>query len=349
MRGRWAAGIIPRNFAWIIKSHLAVSERPGGSAPDHRRVRRQEEILWLRAQGFTRVVSLLASSHNLHAYEEFGLDYAHVPMGVHADFVTVLGELYPKLLGWLRAGDRILVHQDELGERVAGVCAGFLCWSGMIPELPLAISAVEQLLRRQLGSAGRTIAALAAEVPPPAEEERRPPVSAPGEVIVNLPREGREAVAAPVEAARQLPPAVEARPTAADVATEATEATVADLSLRRRTAAAQRLAARPAEAGSTDPAEPRPPEPSCKLAKPRPTPRTARTPAAPPAAHLVGTAAAKPAPQPAKAPARRPSKTPGRASGSKPAGAPAGKTARVERKADGAAGPATTRRQAGPR
>ena len=55
-------------------------------------------------------------------------------MGVYADIPTVLGELYPKLLGWLHAGDRILVHQDELGDRIAGVFAGFLWWSGMIPN-----------------------------------------------------------------------------------------------------------------------------------------------------------------------------------------------------------------------
>ena len=70
MKGRWAAGIVPRNFNWIIRDYLAISERPGGYAPNHRRVRRQEEILWLRAQGFNRVVSLLGSNHNLHAYEE---------------------------------------------------------------------------------------------------------------------------------------------------------------------------------------------------------------------------------------------------------------------------------------
>ena len=76
MKGKWAAGISPRNFAWIIKDRLAVSERPGGYARTHRRVRRQEEIIWIREQGFTRVISLLASPHNLHAYEELALDAA---------------------------------------------------------------------------------------------------------------------------------------------------------------------------------------------------------------------------------------------------------------------------------
>jgi hypothetical protein len=72
MRGRWAAGIVPRNFVWIIQDHLAVSERPGGQTSQHRKVRRQEEIIWLKSQGFTRVVSLLPSPHNLHAYDERG-------------------------------------------------------------------------------------------------------------------------------------------------------------------------------------------------------------------------------------------------------------------------------------
>ena len=53
MRGKWAAGISPRKFTWVVQDQLAVSERPGGFAPNHRRVRRQEEIIWLRVQGFT--------------------------------------------------------------------------------------------------------------------------------------------------------------------------------------------------------------------------------------------------------------------------------------------------------
>ncbi len=60
MKGKWAAGIPPRNFTWVIKDRLAMSERPGGFAPNHRKVRRQEEIIWLQMQGFTRVVSLAA-------------------------------------------------------------------------------------------------------------------------------------------------------------------------------------------------------------------------------------------------------------------------------------------------
>ena len=167
LKGRWADGIAPRNFAWIVQGRLAVSERPGGYAPHHRKVRRQEEILWLEAQGFTRVVSLLSSSHNLHAYEELGLPASHFGLPPHSDVRDVLMELYPAMLAWIYAGERLLVHQDELSERVAGVAAGFLCWCGVLPDPPRAIYAVEQLVRRQLGSDGRAIVALAALLPPP--------------------------------------------------------------------------------------------------------------------------------------------------------------------------------------
>ena len=58
MKGKWAQGIEPRNFHWVIKDQLAVCERPGGYGANHRRVRRQEEIIWIREQGFTCVISL---------------------------------------------------------------------------------------------------------------------------------------------------------------------------------------------------------------------------------------------------------------------------------------------------
>ena len=136
MRGRWAAGIPPRNFTWIIRDGLAVSERPGGFAPNHRRVRRQEEIIWLRVQGFDRVISLLPSPHNLHAYDEEGLAWAHYPVPPAADPRAVLADCYRDVDRALGAGQRVLVHQDELGDRLMGVVAGYLVWSGRVPTGP---------------------------------------------------------------------------------------------------------------------------------------------------------------------------------------------------------------------
>src|SRR5215210_2745814 len=59
LRGKWALGITPRNFTWIMKDKLAMCERPGGYGDNHRRVRRQEEIIWLRENGFGCLVRIM--------------------------------------------------------------------------------------------------------------------------------------------------------------------------------------------------------------------------------------------------------------------------------------------------
>jgi hypothetical protein len=41
VKGKWAAGIVPRHFTWIIKDRLSISERLGGYGANHRKVRRQ--------------------------------------------------------------------------------------------------------------------------------------------------------------------------------------------------------------------------------------------------------------------------------------------------------------------
>ena len=164
MKGKWAAGIVPRNFAWIIKDRLAVSERPGGYARSHRRVRRQEEIIWIREQGFTRVVSLLASPHNLHAYEELGVASEHVPFGNHADPRAVLGDLLPRLCSWFGAGEKVLIHQEELSDRVQGIAAGYLVFCDLVGDPAQAIAIVEQINQRQIGPQGRELVAIASSM-----------------------------------------------------------------------------------------------------------------------------------------------------------------------------------------
>ena len=78
-KGKWAQGIRPRNFHWVIKDQLAVCERPGGYGANHRQVRRQEEIIWVREQGFTCVISVISAPHNLHNYDELGVTWRHRP------------------------------------------------------------------------------------------------------------------------------------------------------------------------------------------------------------------------------------------------------------------------------
>ncbi len=158
-KGKWAQGIQPRNFAWVMKDRLAVSERPGGYGLNHRRVRRQEEIIWIREQGFTCVISLIGSTHNLHNYDELGVSYRHRPMELQEEPEASLAAFYPELRDLLAAGEKLLVHGEELGDRISGLMAGYLVWSGLVPSGPKATSLVERILHRQIGPVGRELVA----------------------------------------------------------------------------------------------------------------------------------------------------------------------------------------------
>lgn len=165
MKGKWAQGIKPRNFAWILKDKLAVCERPGGYGANHRRVRRQEEIIWIREQGFTKVITLIPSPHNLHNYDEMGVSWIHLPFGPLEDPAEVSQALYHYLAKLLAGDGKVLVHQDELSDRVAGLMGGYLLWSGVVPHAPQATSIVERLLGRQMGPLGRDLVALGQTIP----------------------------------------------------------------------------------------------------------------------------------------------------------------------------------------
>lgn len=164
MKGKWAQGIVPRNFAWVIKDQLAVCERLGGYGANHRKVRRQEEIIWVREQGFTRIISLLGSPHNLYAYDELNMPYQHYPFGVHDDTIAALEPFWKSLREQLAHGDRVIVHHDEMGDRVEGAVSGYLVYAGIVKEEPRAVAIVEKVLQRQMGPLGREIVAAAAKL-----------------------------------------------------------------------------------------------------------------------------------------------------------------------------------------
>lgn len=159
MKGKWAQGITPRNFVWVLKDRLAVAERPGGYGPSHRRVRRQEEIIWIREQGFTHVISLIAANHNLHNYDELGVAWLHRPLRPTDDMLAYQRSLYEELRMLLATGEKLLVHREEVGDSICGLVAGYLLWAGLVPYGPQAISVTERLTSRQLGPQGRALVA----------------------------------------------------------------------------------------------------------------------------------------------------------------------------------------------
>lgn len=160
-KGKWAQGITPRQFHWVIKDQLALCERPGGYGQNHRRVRRQEEVIWIRENGFSFVVSLIPSDHNLHSYDELGMPWKHWPFAPTVNLDAALPQIYTEMAALLASGKKLLLHFEEVGDRMAGFVAGYLRWTGMVPQTHEAIIVVERILGRQMGPDGRRIVSVA--------------------------------------------------------------------------------------------------------------------------------------------------------------------------------------------
>jgi len=161
LRGRWAQGLRPRYFTWVIQDRLSAGERPGGFARNHRKVRRQEELIWLGSNGFTHVISLLDSPHNLRAYEEAGIEYVHVPIGPRDELSPRLLAIYETLAKLLDdPAEKLFMHHEEFGDRLLGVLAGYLLYAGLVDSGPHSISIIEKLTSRSIGAEGREIVAV---------------------------------------------------------------------------------------------------------------------------------------------------------------------------------------------
>lgn len=165
MRGKWAAGIAPRSFIWVYKGILAVSERPGGSTTVHRKVRRDEELLWLKHQGFGRVISILPVMQNLNSYFEHGLTASHYALRGGPQQRVVLEACYKDIAHSMENKTVVLLHGDEVSDRLLGVIAGYLVWTKKAPTVPTAIALVERLFKRSIGPDGRSVLFDLPEIP----------------------------------------------------------------------------------------------------------------------------------------------------------------------------------------
>ena len=165
MSSKWSEGIEPRGFRWIITERFGVCERPGGYGVGHRRVRRLEEIIWLRRHEIDLIVSITSIPYNLHDYDEHGLAYVHLPF----PDPSAGTERFQQILSTIRdhsSSERVVLHHDSIGDRVSGVVAGYLLWSGLVDSGPEAITIAERLLERELGPMAREIVAMAQRLKP---------------------------------------------------------------------------------------------------------------------------------------------------------------------------------------
>jgi len=69
--------------------------------------------------------------------------------------------LYSTLAGWLAGPEeKVLIHHEEFGDRLLGVLAGYLLYTGLVTEGPHAVVVIEKITGRQLGATAREIVAV---------------------------------------------------------------------------------------------------------------------------------------------------------------------------------------------
>ena len=151
------AGLEPRGFKWVIAGRLAVSERIGGYGFQHRRVRREEEIIWLTEQGVNAVLSFLPGSQNQAAYAvanfrffNFGIEEVLELEQVDEIFALMDEALKPR-------GASLLVHRDLIDDTVIGLLGGYLVHAGVIQDPIVATSVIQEIAGKALGPEGRRL------------------------------------------------------------------------------------------------------------------------------------------------------------------------------------------------
>ena len=102
-------------------------------------------------------MSVSVAPHNLHNYDEMGITWMHWPFPSAEDLPRYLDRTYGGLKQLLGARKRVVVHADELSDRLVGLMAGYLVWAGLVPASPQAINIIERLTGRQLDADGRTV------------------------------------------------------------------------------------------------------------------------------------------------------------------------------------------------
>lgn len=155
-------GIRPRHFSWIIKGQLAASERPGGSSKRHRRVRRDEELIWIVESEITHILSLLPHTHNMKAYSDFGIPATNISVPTFEDLKAKLDEIYRFIDSSRAQGEVLLIHMDEFSDALAGLLAGYLLHAGLCDRAHQATAIIERIIRRPLGPDAKAVAALGA-------------------------------------------------------------------------------------------------------------------------------------------------------------------------------------------
>ena len=110
------AGLRPNDFFWVIQGKLALSECIGGRGMTPRKIRREEEIQWLKGQGINSIFSLLDSDFNLTSYQEVGFRTYHYPLSddIQDNALTTIFSAIKEAMSDPEI--KLLIHKEYLDE-----------------------------------------------------------------------------------------------------------------------------------------------------------------------------------------------------------------------------------------
>lgn len=158
-------GLEPRDFVWVIAGRLAVSQRIGGHGIQHRRIRREEEISWLKNEaGINTVVSLLEGNQNVSAYEDAAITVINEPLLPDYDADIDIGRILETMHKTLSDPEaKVLLHRDTVDDTLAGILAAYLIYSKMLDDPIKASVVIQEILGRPLGPGARAMVSAAAD------------------------------------------------------------------------------------------------------------------------------------------------------------------------------------------
>jgi hypothetical protein len=93
----------------------------------------------------------------LHAYEELNMPYRHRPLSGADDTDMFLRAFYRELHDLLGRNMKLMMHAEEVGDRLLGIIGGYIRWSGMVDDPSQAIIITERIGGRQLDTWAREL------------------------------------------------------------------------------------------------------------------------------------------------------------------------------------------------
>ena len=97
------------------------------------------------------------------------MPFRHRPWPLHDQLAQYMEVLFTEIRGAVNAGLRVLVHKEEVDERLCGVMAAYLLWAGLVPDGPQVTAIAERIYPQRLGPHGRELVEIAISMEPSEE------------------------------------------------------------------------------------------------------------------------------------------------------------------------------------